>query len=201
VCLRALAAQVFHQATEFARVLGTGLVFVILVAGAAVVHQLIGIGARTPQRIKLLAVQRLGVRQRGQCFEHPARVGWATCNIHHWQARRVTPLRTEQATGLVPFILQAAGIGGVAASGGDAAKRGAAANGQHMPGHRAQSLNPLQHRRIGARHQVKAPAAIGPAQYRALDAQRMQGRVTAQAVVDHLQHFVPGLQRQRRMPE
>ena len=43
--LRALAAEVLHQAAEVGRFLGTGLEFVELVLRAAVVHQLLGIEA------------------------------------------------------------------------------------------------------------------------------------------------------------
>ena len=44
--LRALAAHVFHQAAQVGRLLGAGLELVVLVARAAVVHQLVGVEAR-----------------------------------------------------------------------------------------------------------------------------------------------------------
>jgi hypothetical protein len=71
VGLRAFAAHVLHQAAKIGEFLGAGLEFVVLVARAAVVHQLLAVGTRPLPGVEVALGER-AERQCQQGVDHPA---------------------------------------------------------------------------------------------------------------------------------
>ena len=200
VHLRTLAAHVFHQAAEVGGFFSAGLEFVILVARAAVVHELVGVKARAVQGVEVGGGERAG-GQRHERIEHPAGVGGAARDVDDGQTARAAEIRAEQAAGLVVGVLQATGVGGVVAAGGDAAPGGATAHGDDVARPRGQRAHPIHHGLPAAREHVKAPGSMGAAQRRAFDAQRVQPRGAFAHGMQQRQHFVAAGQRERGMPQ
>ena len=198
--LCALAAHVFHHAAQVGRGFGAGLELIELVAGAAVVHQLVGIEAWALQGVEVARLQLLA-GQRHQGVEHPAGVGGAAGHVDHGQAALGDEGLAQQAAGAVVVVLQAAGFGGVGAGGGDAAPGGAAAHRHHMAGHLRQAIEPHHHGLIGAGQHVEAAGALRAAQHAAFDAQHVERLGAVEAALQQIDQLMAAFQRQRRMPQ
>ena len=188
--LGALAAHVFHHAPEVGRARGAGLEFVVFVAGAAMVHELVGIAARSAQRVQGSGRQR--PRGHGhQRAQHPFRMGGAPRDIDHGQAAARTEVRPQQATCAVVLVLQATGLGRVAAAGGDATPGRTTAHGNDVAGQGCKPAHPVDHRQARARQHMETPCALRPAQQRTLDAQRVEPHAALQDVVKQREQFGP----------
>ena len=169
MCLRALAAELLHQAALFRMSGGAGLEFVILVARAPVMHQLIGKKSRTPIVIEMLGPQA-AMRQCRKGFGNPVGMGRTAGDVDHRQTRGVAKLGAEQATGGFAVILQAAGVGRIHSGRRDATPRRTTADGDYMPGAAGDLPNPVDHRLGAPAEAMKAARAARTAQQRTFDA-------------------------------
>ena len=198
--LRATATEMLHQAALVGMFLRTGLEFVILVARTAVMHQLVGVKARTPQLVELGRQQRATCQHR-QSLGNPVGMRWTAGNVDHRQSRCVAKLGAEQAARGFAVVLQATGVGRVHARGGNAAPGRTAADSDDMPGPSSDLAHPVDHRPGAAAEAMKAAAAARPAQERALDAENIDCGAAVGTLRDQLACFIHADLGNTRMPE
>ena len=111
--LRTFATEVFHQTAEVGRLERAGFEFVKLIAGATMMHQMVGIRARALEGIQTLCVQHTGSKG-GECFNYPVRMRGTSGNIDYRQSVAIPVITTQQAARSISLELQPACISRIA---------------------------------------------------------------------------------------
>jgi hypothetical protein len=113
-----------------------------------------------------------------------------TGDVDHRQAGSGTKIRAEQAACLVAVELQTTGVGAVFAGRDDAAESAAAADGDHLARARREFAHPVDHRPAAAGKDLKAAAAVRPAQQRAFDAEDVEGQCATGRRVQEIERIL-----------
>ena len=199
--LGALAAHVLHQAALVAGLFRAGLELVELVAGAAMVHQHVGVEAWPGQFVEVGRLD-LATGQTEQRLGHPVGMGRTAGDIDHRQPRRDRGKRRRAGRRWrSPSYCRPQASVGLLPADGDAAVGRAGAHRDDMARPGGQPAHPLDHRPFGAGEDVEAAAALRAAQQRTLDAKHVQRQPSLGAVFENGQRFGAARLGNARMPK